>query len=66
MIEISRYNGTDREAIVFKNEKVYVVEMLVKGRVFKKTVLHNVDMAEDLAENFVGDVVGSGPSLLNE
>lgn len=66
MIEISRYNGIDREAVVFKNEKMYIVEMLVKGRVFKKTLLTNIDMAEDLAENFVGDHVGGGPSLLNE
>jgi hypothetical protein len=66
MIEISRYNGTDREAVVFKNEKVYVVEMLMRGRVFKKTVVHNIDMAEDLAENFVGDSIGGGPTLLNE
>lgn len=66
MIEISRYNGTDREAIVFRNEKVYVVEMLVGGRVFKKTVLHSIDLAEDVAENFVGESVGKGPTLLNE
>lgn len=66
MIEISRYSGTEREAVIFKNEKVYIVEMLVKGRVFKKTVIHNIDMAEDLAENFVGDDVGGGPTLLNE
>lgn len=66
MIEITRVHGLDREAVVYKNEKVYVVEMLVKGRVYKKTVLHNIDMAEDLAENFVGDPVGNGPSLLNE
>lgn len=65
MIEISRFNGTDREAVVFKNEKVYVVEMLMRGRVYKKTVVHNIDMAEDMAENFVGDDV-AGPSLLNE
>lgn len=66
MIEITRIHGLDREAVVYKNEKVYVVEMLVKGRVFKKTVLHDIDMAEDLAEDFVGDSVGNGPSLLNE
>ena len=66
MIEITRIHGIDREAIVYRNEKVYVVEMLVKGRIFKKTVLSSIDMAENLAEDFVGDSIGSGPSLLNE
>lgn len=63
--ELSRYFGNKKCAVVYTDDIGFVVELSIDGRIMQKTRHNNLDIAQDLAEDFVTDKM-SGPSFLAE
>ena len=66
METISTYSNGNYEAQVTKSfDNLYTVTYMINNRVFRKTNHVTLDLAEDLAEDFVLEG-GTNPQLLNE
>jgi len=66
METISTYSNGNYEAQVTKSfDNLYTVTYMINNRVFRKTNHVTLDLAEDLAEDFVLEG-GTDPQLLNE
>lgn len=62
---LSTYQNGNRIARVYSDFSGFTVEYIMNDRVIKKTHHIAMDLAEDIADDFISEA-GDNPTLLNE
>jgi len=63
--EINRVFGNKKCATIYQDELGFVVECAIEGRIMQKTRHMTIQLAQQVAEDFVTDQI-TGPTFLTE